>query len=617
MLTNEESKQNKSKSKGMRIVIGCLVVLAVLILALFVNQLFQRNRAQNRAQNRTQNRAQNRKEPVKAVYTPDVNIDRVLDEVPVFSADSGFYEEKFELGITSGVGEIYYTLDGSDPAGNALALLYHKPISIYDNTEDDNTLSAESDIVLGYYCTPNYNVDKGMIVRAVVKDNDGNYGKTVTKSYFVGKTKDYYQDMKVISLVTNPYNLFDPDDGIYVVGNKYYEWLKSADFDPAMEDWRQDNPTNYNQTGKEWERPATIQIFEQGVPVYEQDVAIRLAGNATRSNAQKSIRLYARKEYGDKKIRYPFFEDLTDINGEPIDKFDKITLRNDGNDTTGAFIRDELVQSLCSDLAVGVQAETPCILFIDGEFWGMYHVKERIEDYYFASHYGVEKTNVTYVKRDETEGSEAVRQEYEDFYKWAVSADLSDGENYKRVADVIDIQSLMDYFAIETYINNYDWLNIGKRPNNILMWRVNERVDGNPYGDGKWRFVLYDMEYSAGLYSQEGTKNSYDAFKNISRENTWANPGVLFFRLLENENFCREFYVNYIEIMDNNFDADRVNEWIDEYGGEYGDAISDTFKRYLSDEHYGHFNYHAGTVKSFYNTRQIFAKKYLDELCLK
>lgn len=604
MTTNEENTQQSKKRKRKWIIAGCVIAVGVLLMACGVYQLIQLKWPSKPATSRY-------------AYTADAVVERVAgdsEQVPVFSADSGFYDEGFELAITAAAGEIYYTLDGSDPAGSSSARLYEKPIKIYNNTEDRNILSAERDIVLGHYIIPFYKVDKGMIIRAAVKDESGSYGKTVTKSYFVGKTEDYYHDMKVISLVTNPYNLFDPDEGIYVVGSGYYEWKKSPEYNPAYEDWRQDNPTNYNRSGKKWERPAVVQVFEQGKPVYEQDVAIRLAGNVSRSNAQKSIRLYAREEYGDKRLRYTFFDGLTDINGKPIEKFDKVTLRNDGNDTTSAFFRDELVQSLCADRAVGVQAEEPCILFIDGEFWGMYHIKERIDAYYIASHYDVDKANVTYVKCSETEGSEDIRQEYEDFFKWAMSADLSQNENYQKVADTIDLQSLMDYFAIETYINNYDWLYAGRHPNNILMWRVNEKVDGNIYGDGRWRFVLYDMEYSSNLYGQEGTKPEYDSFKNINKENEWMNIGALFFRLLNNDTFRSDFYENYLEVMDECFDPDRVNAWIDEYCGDNYYAISDTFRRFQGDNS-GLLDYHIETVRDFYNRRPEYARQYLNEVC--
>lgn len=556
--------------------------------------------------------------PVMQSYEPEIIEERLVSEtagVPEFSKESGFYDEEFELTLKSESGEIYYTLDGTDPAFSTTAVLYEKPVKIYDNSKDRNNLSSEANITLSYYVPPRYFVDKGMIIRAAVKDSEGGFGDTVTKSFFVQKDKEYYKAMKVISLVTSPYNLFDPDNGIYVIGNGYVNWKNSSDFDPQLEDWNEKNPTNYNQSGKDWERPATIQVFEGGKLVFEQNLAIRLSGHASRSHAQKSIRLYAREEYGDKKIRYAFFDDLKDIRGKDIEKFDKLTLRNAGNDTGGAFFRDELVHSLSKDLDISVQAEEPCILFIDGEFWGMYHIREREEDSYFASHYDVDKKNVTYIKCDETEGSEDIQKEYEEFYEWAMSADLSEEGNYERVTDVIDIQSLMDYFAVQTYINNFDWLCVGRNPNNIGMWRVNEPVEDNPYGDGRWRFVLYDTEYSANLYGQDGTDPAFDSFGNISKDKKWTNPGALFFRLLINSDFKEAFYANYIKIMGDNFSSDAVNEWIDNYTGRYSEAIADTFVRFLSvDDGRSYLAYNIQTVRDFYNSRPAYARQYLEDL---
>lgn len=536
--------------------------------------------------------------------------------LPVFSAESGFYDSEFELTISCNSGNIFYTLDGSDPANNPSAVHYTSPISIYDNTSAPNRLSAEDDITLGYYQMPTYNVDKGIIVRAVVRDNAGSYGTTVSKSYFVGKNDPYYKNMKVISLVTNPYNLFDGDDGIYIVGNMYYKWQKNNNYDPDLEDWNPKNPTNYNQDGKDWERPALIQVFENGKFVYETNLGIRIAGNASRSHAQKSIRLYAREEYGDKKIRYPFFPGLVDVNGNPIEKFDKLTLRNSGNDTNDACVRDEIVQTLSANLQVGTQAEEPCILFIDGEFWGMYHIKERLEDNYFASHYDVDKKNITIVKNSSFDGSEDIINEYKDLYYLAIAADLSLPENYQVIKDTFDMQSLMDYFAIETYINNYDWLYAGRTPNNLMMWRTNEVIDGKPYCDGKWRFALYDCEYSANLYGQEGTKPEFDAFTNISKRRSWENIGLLFLHLLDNEEFKNDFYENYVKIVENDFSAENAVSLINYYKDTYGEAIDTNYQRYQNRKKYsGLLDYHFDSLIDFYTRRPDYALKYVRQLC--
>ncbi|MBQ2264419.1 MAG: CotH kinase family protein [Oscillospiraceae bacterium] len=542
----------------------------------------------------------------------------VIVDAPVFSAESGFYDAEFQLDVTAAEGcTLYYTTDGTDPRTSAAAKLYDGAIRIYNNTSDPNKYSSGYDITLSSDANPSFNVDKGQMIRAVCKDAEGNFSDVVTKSYFVGKTAAYYQDMKVVSIVTDPANLFDDDKGIYVVGNTYYEWRNSPQFDPTLEEWAVDNPTNYNQSGKEWERPAEVQVFEQGALAYEGSVGIRIAGNATRSHQQKSIRLYARSEYGSSKMKYEFFEGLTDASGNPITEFDKVTIRNHGNDVNDACMRDEIVQDLAANMDLAVQAGEQCILFIDGEFWGFYSLKERLEDHYVESHYGIDKDNVTTIKNGEVEGDAAVGQSYADFYEWAMAADMTDPANYQRACDTIDMQSLMDYITLETYVCNYDWCN-SEWTNNWQMWRANTAVEGNAYGDGKWRFMVYDTEYSAGLYGDAGTQFTYDQLGNLNRQKNWTNLGMLFYKLMENESFRTAFAENYRWHVENTFDYEtNVKPLIDRYASTQKEAACITWKRFLGswgDRLASNYDASVQTVHQFYQNRGRYALQYLDAL---
>lgn len=530
---------------------------------------------------------------------------------PEFSAESGFYDDDFLLTISGPADcQIFYTLDGSDPAGSKMAELYEEPLQIRNNNDDKNILSARRDYALGSYLPPRENVEKGMIVRAVIKGADGIYGPTVTKSYFVGKDAPYYQSLKVISLVTNPYNIIDEDTGIYVSGSMYTKWRRSKEFNPMLEDWNLKNPTNYNQKGKEWEREADVAVFEEGKLAYEQKVGVRLAGNVSRSNVQKSFRLYAREEYGDTKLRYKFFNGLTDAFGKSIKKFDKITLRNEGNDTTSAYVRDDIIQLLVKDRAISVQAEEPCVLFLDGEYWGTYHIKERLEDYYFQSHYDIPKENVVIIKNSSFEGDEATIEAYKNFFNWAMYADFTDDASYEKACSKIDMQSFMDYFVIETYINNNDWL--CTTTNNCMMWCSNVVIDGNPYADGKWRFALFDTEYSTNLYLQNTTSPQYDRLNNLYTRKTWCNPAALFLQLMKNQNFRDDFYKTYIEIMDECFDPEHVNEVVDNYIAEYGEAIAASLNRYLgTGTSTLHLNNQLESFRDFFRERPEYAREYL------
>lgn len=537
---------------------------------------------------------------------------------PVFSHESGFYDSGFELSMVKISGTIIrYTTDGSDPRISDTAAVCTGVIPIYNNTQDPNVYSAITDIALSETSAPNFSVDKGMVIRAVCVDADGNYSDVVTKNYFVEKNAAYYKSMKVISIVTDPDNLFDPQNGIYVVGDNYYAWRNSPEYDPTLREWDTNNPTNYNQSGIEWERPANVQIFEDGTLAYESNVGIRIAGNATRSNPQKSIRLYARSEYGDSKMNYPFFDGLTDASGNAITAFDKVTIRNSGNDINDARFRDELVQSLACDLDLSTQAAADCILFIDGEFWGLYSLKERLEDDYVESHYGIDKKNVTTLKNYEWEGDEAIFNEYVEFYQWALASDMTDDANYQRVCDTIDMQSFMDYITLETYICNWDWANSGWT-NNWQLWRSNTVVEGNEYGDGKWRYMLFDTEYSSGLYNAQETAFYYDMLGNLYRKEEWGNIGALFYKLLENETFKTQFAENYRARVENDFDYDtKVAPLIDAYAAAQKDAACVTWRRFngsYGDRLASNYDNNIRIVREFYRNRATYALRFLDQL---
>lgn len=542
----------------------------------------------------------------------------VFVAAPTFSQESGFYDTAFQLSVTSSEGcTIRYTTDGTDPTNSVTAQTYHGALSINNNTDQANRIGIGKDVTLYDDSDPRFHVDKGHVIRAVCVDADGNCSDVVTKSYYIGKTAAYYDDMKVISIVTDPDNLFDEDTGIYVVGNTYYNWKNSAEYDPTYQAWDLRNPTNYNQSGAEWERPADIQVFEGGVLAYESSVGIRIAGNATRSNAQKSFRLYARSAYGSSTMQYAFFDALTDENGDPITEFDKVTLRNHGNDISDAKMRDEIAQDLAADMHLSVQAAQQCIVFLDGEFWGFYSLKERLEDSYIASHYGIEKKNVTTIKNGEIEGDAAVGQSYIDFYNWAMTADMRVAENYQRVCDTIDIASFMDYVTLETYICNWDWCN-ESGTNNWQLWRCNTTVDGNAYGDGKWRYMLYDTEYSAGLYGSTETQYSYDTLNHLYRVEDWQNIGALFYKLMENETFAAEFAENYRYHVANTFDYDtRVKAIIDAYATSQREATCITWQRFhgsWGDMLVSQYDTSIQTIRTFYQNREQYALQYLDAL---
>ncbi len=489
---------------------------------------------------------------------------QIVVEAPQFSQGSGFYDSEFNLTLSAPQGcTVYYTLDGSDP--DTSATQFTSAIRIYDKSQEPDVYAAKTDIADNYQA-PAEPVRKAMIVRAVAVDAQGNKSNIITNTYFVGYNgNDVAKKMRVISLVTDPDNLFDYDTGIYVKG-KIYDTSQGNMAQP----WA--HPANYTQDGREWERPAHITVFEKGQASYSAGVGIRIHGGATRSASQKSFNLYARTEYGTPKLEYDFFNGaLTNHKGEKIDTFDKITLRNGGNDEK-TKIRDRLNQEMVPDKDFGTQMQTECVVFIDGEFWGTYNIVEKIGKEYIADHYKVKEETVCMIKNNElSDGSDQGWADFESLKQLAQSANYTDAAVYDQFRELLDLDSFAQYMATEIMLGNSDF-----GDNNYCLWKT-ETIDANKkYADGQWRFILFDTEYGQGLYGQSNANSSI--IDTLRRGNSWL--AKMFFGLLETEDFRMRFVRAYYDLCNENYRSEKVLARFTELKTAYTESMIETFKRF-------------------------------------
>ncbi|MBP5362064.1 MAG: CotH kinase family protein [Ruminococcus sp.] len=532
-----------------------------------------------------------------------------------FSAKSGFYENEFYLDISADEGKtVYYTLDGNLPSIESEK--YTQPIHIYDRSSDPDVLSAYTDIAQPADDVerelPKSPVDKATVVRAIAVDESGNQSEVVSNTYFVSfnDKAGYYNDVKIVSLITDEKNLFDYDNGIYMLGREYDEWLNGDDYDSTVPEWFM--PANYTQKGREWEREANIQFFENGELELSQNIGIRIHGGATRSYTQKSFNIYARKDYGLSKLEYDLFSGSvnSEISNSSITEFDSFMLRNGGNDAMYTRFRDKLIQSLVSDRQFLTQGMVPCILFINGEYWGQYEITEKMDAAFIKSHFGIPKKDVCIIKKDELdEGDEATYDEWEKLHEWIKSTDFSDDSAYDELCQKVDMQSFMDYVSTELYIDNCDW---GK--SNSAMWRAQTVDAENMYADGRWRYIMFDTEYSSGIYGQSQPIN--DSFEKFMDKDSFTAD--LFNAALKNKSFRKEFYETFTEISETSFSDERVNTRIDELSESYCDMTVDTYNRFWRSSFGGNnarFNYSDSVqeLRGFFSNRKKYITDYLKQ----
>ena len=259
------------------------------------------------------------------------------EDTLLFSHLNGFYQGTLQLELNKKYAQnrIYYTLDGAMPDDRSS--MYEQPLYLEDLTGHENLISGikTSDL----WTKPGDGISKFPVVRAVVYSQGCPASPVSSKTYFVNKQSHKQYEIPVVSLMTDPDNLFDEEEGIYVRGEH----------------------NNFSQRGKDWERPAHFEYFDpKGALLIDQDIDIRIHGSGSRAAPQKSLRLYARSEYGAEEFQYPFFEDKPDLNS-----FKTLILGN-VRDASGTLFKDELCHHLVRNLDLDYMAGQTVIAFING-----------------------------------------------------------------------------------------------------------------------------------------------------------------------------------------------------------------------------------------------------------
>lgn len=534
---------------------------------------------------------------------------------PSFSHPSGFYDEPFELTILSEEGfSVYFTRDGSAP--DETDALYTEPLTVRDMSEEPNVLSARTDIwpdgMRGEVGAPPEPVDKAAVVRAVAVDAEGNRSAVSTAVYFVGlQDRRYFdEDYTVVSLVMEPDDLFDGARGIYVLGDTYAQWRNGDAYDPSLPDWL--IPGNYMNTGREWERPAYMQIFEHGEEAASAGVGVRIHGATSRHFAQKSLKIYTRKEYGTKTLLFDLYggANRSEATGEPIAEYDSFILRNCGGDRL-ARIRNQLITGQVRGRSFIMQAMKPCIVFINGEFWGHYEITEKLTDDFIHDHFGVPKKNVVLVKNEEIEeGTAEDAAELAALREWIRETDFSDDEAYNTLSGLIDLESLAEYMSVEFYICNWDF-----GDNNVAFWKARDPDPGSQWADGKWRFILYDTDYCAGIYGE--AVPDADIIERLREEDCVIAD--FFFAAMENPAFRNLFRDACEETADEDFSFGRISDVIDELDGFYRELILATDERFWPDwyddiDEDEALDLEFQEIREFFAARQPYFEEYTAEL---
>ncbi|MCH2230019.1 MAG: CotH kinase family protein [Crocinitomicaceae bacterium] len=449
------------------------------------------------------------------------NVTEVFPRI-YFSHDTGFYDDSLSLSISTNVmGYVHYTLDGSEPT--IYSPIYTGPITFYDQSSNENVISNIPSSVI--FTPPSDLVDKINVIRCAIFDNTTRITPVYSKSYFI----DLNYSMSVVSLMTDHNNLFSIDSGYYVPGAN-----------PGSPPWY--SSSNFFQSNNE--SPASFSFIDTNGNVLTQDVGMKLHGGLTRTYSKKSLKIVARSEYGKGEINYPFF------GAGKINEFDRIILRNGGQDLTRSMLRDAVIGRFADNLNMISMNSRPIIVFLNGEYWGIHMLRDKIDEHHLENVYGIDKDSIDLLQSnaDIIEGDNA---EYLDLVNYISNNDLSFQVNFNYIKENIDIESFTDYFITEIYFNNREWPH-----NNIKFYK--ERST-----EGKWKWILFDMDITAGAWSvTNASNNPYTWMSDTIGYPAWSR--ILFLKFSENQEFRDYFSNRFADLKNMVFNIDHEQPILDD-----------------------------------------------------
>lgn len=446
----------------------------------------------------------------------------------------------------SGKAEVEVTLNG----GMSGYLMDHKKLML--TPEFYNSVLYESN-----------ELPVGVVLNASLVDGKGAVVKEPrTMVYFLMQDKlaDRFPNCTVISITTDPKNLLDYKTGIMAPGAIYDAWKQTdagKKIIAGQEWWKAE--TNSSQHGKKWERPCQLQLYTTGEkPAIELDAGLRIRGGMSRRQNQKSFTLYFRDTYGPKTLHFALFDKEED--------YKRFGLRNGGDDSQYTKFKDVMLQDLAKGGKYTVLRNRPAVVFLNGEYWGPYALCEITTANMMKDRYGVDEKNLIVIKEAELDvGKKEDLRLYEEM-KAFKDKDLTDPDIYRQFCDVVDVQSMADYFALQVYIGNADC-----EPNhNHIIWRTRDKS----YNEGRWQYILHDLDYSAGHYDEKSTSANTDHFAMVRKK------FPLFAAAIKNENFYDMFLSSLKKIGSQNFSYDKVRDKMDFYDKMWGPLMPDFYKRF-------------------------------------
>lgn len=448
--------------------------------------------------------------------------------LPVFSIPGGLYTTSQDviLSCQDPSGVVRYTTDGSDPTEVSPA--YSAPVNVHSRAGEANFYSMIRTGYANHSYLPDWQppvgeVYKCCVIRARVFKTGYYPGPVITQTYFVDPNIfTRYGSLPFVSVVSDPKNLFNDTTGIYVPGLTYQA--------------TQDHGNYHNG----WHRPANIEMYlPNGSCAFNGNFEISIGGESSQSSPQKALNVNASSDFGPEEVYYPVFEN-TPGRAKYIQHFDKIKLRSWGTDRRKGLLHDAFCNSFMYNTDIDYAAYQPCVLFIDGEYWGLQEIRERNrESSYFEEHYLIDQDNPGFdiLKGGDDDVEEGDAVHWDAMMDYINSHPMTSSSSYNYVKTQMDVDNFMLDYMFSIYLARGDWPD-----QNEAKWRP--KIPG-----GKWKWIQWDMDNTVA----NNLTPWFDMFDQVLVGNANYGPSPLLVKLIDNTEFKNKFINLFADYMNTVF----------------------------------------------------------------
>lgn len=483
----------------------------------------------------------------------------------------GVYNEDInvEFKLANPNASVHYTLDHTIPSETSTR--YNSPITISklpSNTPEEFPLTRSVDAILA-------GDNGGKCVSQIYIDNiqkPGNYPMFQKQNVITIKYNDGEGNEKVRTLT---YLTGDFDIPVVSLSMPYDNWFGTEN-------------GFYNKIREEIEHRVNMEYFDSEYNEYFYiNSQIKLGGNWTLGYPLRTLNMNFNKDENGDKQKLPkthlFKERKTRDGRETLTSFKRFRLHSGGNafeSWTG--FNDAILQNMMDGTHASTTGFRPCIVYCNGEYWGLQYIREHYKDVYFEENYDVEKDDVAMYEYNGSfvfdSGNDEDSQVFIfEMMNYLNNNDFRNNDVYEHFINTyLDIESFMDVFIAELYAGNWDF--VGNN-NNLKLWRVVNKDPNNPYADGKIRCVLHDIDFAftdGANFLDKNHANSYSKFP-------------IFAKLLQNEAFKAAFYARAEELVANNLNIVNGSQIIDEMVAEVKPYKEDAMIRWGNGANYNNW----------------------------